>query len=158
VTRQIRDGALGTSTASNGAFLGTRWGSSVVNAGGFLHVAGRLWTDEVDQGWSGRSRLPPSSQLACARECATNLLASAGRALGSLEPIERVLKLKLILREGLSEEWRTLVGQGASDLVIDLLGEGRGAHERTVIAVAALPAGIAMEAEAIIRFRAGGFS
>lgn len=47
-----------------------------------------------------------------------------------------------------------LVLNGASDVVMDIFGKERGMHARSAIGTNALPLGVAVEVEAIVKIRA----
>jgi enamine deaminase RidA (YjgF/YER057c/UK114 family) len=84
-----------------------------------------------------------------AKVCALNILAQARAALGSLDRIERVVKLTGFVNSTLTFANHPQVVNGASDLLVGVLGE-KGRHTRSAVGVAALPGNAAVEVEAII--------
>lgn len=84
-----------------------------------------------------------------ARICAINLLANMKAALGDLEKLGRIVKLTGFVNAVGDFDDAHLVINGCSDLLVEVLGD-RGRHARSAIAVASLPRGAAVEAEAII--------
>lgn len=84
-----------------------------------------------------------------ARACAINILAQAKAALGDLEQIVRVVKITVFVASDASFTDQHLVANGASDFLVEVLGE-RGRHARAAVGVASLPLNAAVEIEAII--------
>lgn len=83
-----------------------------------------------------------------ARQCAINVLAQAKAALdGDLERIGRVLKLTVFVASDPSFTEQHKVANGASDLLVEILGE-KGRHARSAVGVPALPLDAAVEIEA----------
>jgi enamine deaminase RidA (YjgF/YER057c/UK114 family) len=104
-------------------------------------VAGRLGADiTVEQGQKA------------ARYCALNILAQANAALGSLDRIAQVIRLTGFVASTSDAGDQPAVINGASDLMVDVLGDA-GRHTRAAVGVAALPAGCAVEVDAIIRIK-----
>ena len=70
--------------------------------------------------------------------------------LGSLDSVERWVKALVFVRAapGFSEE--PAVANGFTNAIVELWGEERGLCARTAIGVAELPAGLAVEVEAIV--------
>jgi enamine deaminase RidA (YjgF/YER057c/UK114 family) len=91
-----------------------------------------------------------------ARGCALNLLAHLERA-ARLGNVEQVLQLTVFVRSADGFEGQPAVANGASDLLVAVLGE-RGRHARAAVGVNALPLGVPVEvaALAVARERAGG--
>lgn len=84
-----------------------------------------------------------------ARICAINLLANFKAALGDLEKVRRIIKVTGFVNAVGDFNDAHLVVNGCSEFLIEILGE-RGRHARSAIAVASLPRGAAVEAEAIV--------
>jgi enamine deaminase RidA (YjgF/YER057c/UK114 family) len=84
-----------------------------------------------------------------ARDCMLNLLAQTRDALGSLQRVNRIVKLLGFV--ACPPEFRDCpkVIDGASDLLHELFGD-RGAHARSAIGASALPLGFAVEIEMIV--------
>ncbi|ESR23585.1 RidA family protein [Lutibaculum baratangense] len=83
-----------------------------------------------------------------ARLCAINLLAQAKAAAGSLDQVLRCVKLTGFVNSAPDFGDQPKVVNGASDLMVDVLGEA-GRHSRSAVGVAALPFGVAVEVEGI---------
>jgi enamine deaminase RidA (YjgF/YER057c/UK114 family) len=86
---------------------------------------------------------------AAARLCALNILAQAKSALGSLDRIDRVLKLTGFVNATAEFADHPKVVNGASDLMVDVLGD-KGRHTRAAVGVSGLPLNSAVEVDAII--------
>ena len=86
-----------------------------------------------------------------ARNCALSLLAQAKAACGGdLSSISLVLKLTGFVNSTPDFTEQTKVINGASDLLVELLGEA-GRHARSAVSAAALPLGVAVEIEGIFQ-------
>ena len=83
-----------------------------------------------------------------ARLCAINVLAQARQALGSLDRIRRCLRLGGYINATPTYASLSSVMNGASDLMVEVLGEA-GRHARTTVGVAQLPLDCAVEVEAM---------
>ncbi|HVP04479.1 MAG TPA: RidA family protein [Dehalococcoidia bacterium] len=84
-----------------------------------------------------------------ARLCALYNLASAQEALGDLDRIRRVVKLLGFVNSAPGFVQQHVVMNGASDLLIELLGEN-GRHARSAVGMAELPMNIAVEVEMVV--------
>jgi enamine deaminase RidA (YjgF/YER057c/UK114 family) len=83
-----------------------------------------------------------------ARICAINLLAQAKAALGELDRIKRCVRLGGFINSVPDFAQLPVVMNGASDLMVDVLGDA-GRHARTTVGVAELPGDAAVEVEAL---------
>jgi enamine deaminase RidA (YjgF/YER057c/UK114 family) len=122
----------------------------VVIAGGFAHVSGQLpfidgqlvtgrLGDDVglDRGAQG------------ARACGLMILAQLNAALGSLDRVERVVKLGAFVNSTADFTDQPKVANGASDLMVEVFGD-KGRHARSAVGVPVLPLGAAVEVDAIV--------
>jgi len=85
---------------------------------------------------------------ALARSIALDLLATAAAALGSVDDVAGVVRLTGYVRSAPGYEGQPAVINGASELLVDVLGEA-GRHARSAVGVSELPLGAAVEIEAI---------
>lgn len=84
-----------------------------------------------------------------ARLCALNLLAHLAAAVGGdLDRVRRCVRLGGFINAVPEFRDHAQVMNGASDLIVSVLGE-RGRHVRTSVGAGSLPRGAAVEAEAI---------
>ncbi len=84
-----------------------------------------------------------------AKACALHILAQAKTALGSLDRIERIVKLTAFVNSAPAFADHPQVVNGCSDLLVEIFGD-KGRHTRSAVGVAALPLDAAVEIEAII--------
>jgi len=88
-----------------------------------------------------------------ARICALNIIAQAKAALeGDLDRVERIVRLGGFVRCSDDFGEQPQVINGASELMGEVFGEA-GRHARAAVGVNALPAGVAVEVDAVITFR-----
>lgn len=90
---------------------------------------------------------------AAARLCCLNVLAQINAALeDDLDRVVRIVRLGGFVNctDDFSEHPKVI--NGASDLMVDVFQE-RGQHSRAAVGVNALPAGVAVEIDAIAEFR-----
>ncbi|WP_375567623.1 RidA family protein [Oceaniradius stylonematis] len=87
-----------------------------------------------------------------AKWCAVNILAVAKSALGSLDAIEKIVKISVFVASAPGFTEQHLVANGASDLLAEALGD-KGRHARAAVGMASLPLNAAVEIEAIIEGR-----
>lgn len=124
-----------------------------VLAGALLHVSGQLpFADgAVMTGRLGEGASLEDGQVA-ARACALMLLAQVKAALGSLDRVERVVKLGVFVNCAGDFTDQPKVANGASELMQQVFGES-GRHARAAVGVPALPLGAAVEIDAIFQVR-----
>lgn len=77
---------------------------------------------------------------------AGNALAAAAQAAGSLDSIERVLRMTVYVNAGPGFTEHTRVADGASQRLVELIGD-RGAAVRSAVGVPSLPGGACVEVE-----------
>jgi enamine deaminase RidA (YjgF/YER057c/UK114 family) len=127
----------------------------VVIDGTTAYVAGCVPFDDHQQ-LTSRGKVPTEVSLADAQKaaalCAVNILRLVRREVGSLERIERMLKVVGFVNSDPSFAEQHLVINGASQLFVDVLGEA-GWHARSAIGMAALPLGASVEVEAIVKLK-----
>ena len=88
---------------------------------------------------------------ASARIVMLNFLASVRAALGTLDRVERIVKLLVMVNSDPDFGDQPLVANGASDLLVEIFGEERGRHARSAVGMGALPMGISVEIEGILQ-------
>lgn len=106
------------------------------------YIAGRLGQDmDVEQGY------------AAARLVGLNMLSNIRSVLGSLDRIDRVVKVLGMVNctPEFSEQPKEI--NGFSDLFVELLGEAQGRGARSAVGMAALPNQIAVEVEMVLQIR-----
>lgn len=122
----------------------------VVIAGGFAHVSGQLpfAGGALVTGRLGED-VSTEEGMAAARACGLMILAQVKAALGSLDRVERVVKLGAFVNSAANFTDQPKVANGASDLMVEVFGE-KGRHARAAVGVPALPLGAAVEVDAIL--------
>jgi enamine deaminase RidA (YjgF/YER057c/UK114 family) len=114
-------------------------GKGYVSGNATLAVVGRLGDDvSIAEGYEA------------ARGAGLAILRNLQDELGSLEHVARWLKVVGFVRSAPGFDQQPAVVNGFSDLIIDVFGEERGLCARTAIGVAELPAGLAVEIDAIV--------
>ncbi|MFO1240774.1 MAG: RidA family protein [Sphingomonadaceae bacterium] len=124
-----------------------------VEANGMLYVSGQV-SFQNNQLMVGR--LGDDRDLAygvqAARACGLMVLAQIKAALGSLDRVERVVKLNIFVNSDPRFTDQPKVGNGASELMVDVFGDA-GKHARAAVGVPTLPMGAAVEVDAIVAVR-----
>ncbi|WP_437206913.1 RidA family protein [Planctomicrobium sp. SH664] len=86
--------------------------------------------------------------------CAANVLRVVSKHLGSLDVIERVVRITGYVNSTPDFTKQHLIINGASQLVRDVMGE-QGRHARTALGMAQLPLGSSVEVEMILQLKSG---
>ena len=84
--------------------------------------------------------------------CAANVLRAVRRKFGSLDAIERIVRLTGYVNSASDFTRQHIVINGASQLVRDVFGE-QGRHARTALGLAQLPLGSSVEVEMILQLK-----
>ena len=120
--------------------LCVRSGNLLLTSGHVSDIKGKLGAGlSVEQGYQA------------ARECAVKVLQSVRQAHGTLDGL-RVLKLLGCVNSAPDFTDQHLVVNGASDLLVDVLGEA-GRHTRAALGSNALPRGCTVEVAAVLVVR-----
>src|SRR5258708_26381137 len=121
---------------------------------GIAHVAGQL--PKVDGEVRVQGKAGGTVTLEVAREeariCILQGLACLKQALGTLDRIERVLKVTGFVASAAGFNEQPKVLDAASDLLAAVLGEA-GRHARSAIGVAELPRNAVVEIEMVVAYR-----
>jgi len=121
-----------------------------VEHGGLLHISGQISFSEEGNLITGRlgDDMNLERGTEAAKRCGIMLLAQMKAALGSLDRVERVVKLGVFVNSAPSFTDQPKVANGASELMQDVFGEA-GRHARSAVG-AILPLGVAVEVDAIV--------
>ncbi|MES0826540.1 RidA family protein [Ruegeria sp. SCP11] len=118
---------------------------------GTLHVSGQIaFVDGAlaDRGTLGNS-ISVEDAYQSARTCAINVLAQVSAALGGdMDRIVSCRKLTVFVAATPDFEEHPKVANGASDLIVEVLGE-IGRHSRSAVGVSSLPFNAPVEVEAV---------
>jgi enamine deaminase RidA (YjgF/YER057c/UK114 family) len=122
-----------------------------VEIDGMLHISGQISFAEDGSLIKGRlgEDLSLEEGVAAARRCGIMLLAQIKAALGSLDRVERIVKLGVFVNSTPDFVDQPKVANGASELMQDAFGDP-GKHARSAVGVTVLPLGVAVEVDAIV--------
>lgn len=125
-----------------------------VEVDGLLYISGQVSFAEDGsriQGTLGKD-MDVDAGYAAARRCGVMLLAQMKAALGSLDRVERIVKLGGFVACTADFADQPKVINGCSELMQDVFGDA-GKHARSAVGVPALPLGVAVEVDAIVKIR-----
>lgn len=124
-----------------------------VEVNGLLHISGQL---PFDKGELMTGRLGEDRDVAygarAARACGIMLLAQIAKAAGSLDRVERIVKLGVFVSSDPRFTDQPKVANGASELMEQVFGDA-GRHARSAVGVPVLPLGAVVEVDAIVALR-----
>ena len=128
----------------------------VVIDGTTVYVSGCVPFDG-DKNLASKGKVPSQVSLEDARKaaalCAANVLRLVRQELGSLDRVERMLRVTGYVNSDADFTSQHLVINGASQLFVDVFGDA-GWHARSAVGMAQLPLGASVEVEAILKLRA----
>ena len=123
-----------------------------VRTGSQLFVSGQISQEADGTLITGKvgADLTAEEGARAAERCALSILAQASKALdGDLSRVRRVVKLVGFVNSTPEFGDQPKVINGASDLLVALLGDA-GRHARSAVSAGALPFGVAVEIEAVL--------
>ncbi len=123
-----------------------------VVVGDIVYVSGQISmnADGLITGKVGAD-LTTEEGAAAARTCAISLLSQVKAACGGdLDRLKRVVKLTGFVNSTVDYTDQPKVVNGASDFLVEALGEA-GRHSRSAVSAGALPLGVAVEIEGIFQ-------
>jgi len=98
------------------------------------------------------SEVPAEAATRAAALCAANVLRAVRKHFGSLDAIERVLRITGYVNSDRDFTQQHLIINGASELVLHVFADA-GRHARTALGVAQLPLGASTEVEMILQLK-----
>ncbi|MFM8944354.1 MAG: RidA family protein [Actinomycetota bacterium] len=115
-------------------------------AGTLAFVSGQLPFEDGKVALVGRvgDDVTVEAAAAGARRCALQSLSALRDALGSLDRITGIVQLSVFVASAPGFTQQPAVGNGASDVLVELLGDA-GRHARVAVGVQELPLGAAVE-------------
>ena len=123
-----------------------------VRTGNLLFVAGHLPRQAdgkiLNPGKVGRD-ITIDQGYEAAKLAMINCLASIKEAIGDLDKVQRVVKLLVMVNADPEFDRQFLVGNGASDLLVELYGD-QGRHARSAVGMGSLPLGCCVEVEMVV--------
>ena len=120
-----------------------------------LFISGQIPLVDGKPAYVGRlgESLSDEEGAQAAELAALSLLAQLSDALGDdLSRLVRTLRLGVFIASSADFKQQSVVANGASNLLVNALGE-KGRHVRTAVGVSSLPAGVAVEVDAIFELR-----
>ena len=122
-----------------------------VEANGLMHVSGQVSFGEDGNLIKGRlgENMDLKAGQAAARRCGIMLVAQMKAALGSLDRVDRVVKLGVFVNSHGDFTDQPKVANGASELMAEVFGDA-GKHARSAVGVPVLPLGAAVEVDAVV--------
>ncbi len=123
-----------------------------VQEGNLLFISGQISRKGGQPAYLGRlgDTLTEEEGIEAARLAALGILSQIVAATGDrLDRVARVVRLGVFVASTPDFNRHSVVANGASDLIVQVLGDA-GRHARSAVGVASLPAGVAVEVEAII--------
>jgi enamine deaminase RidA (YjgF/YER057c/UK114 family) len=121
-----------------------------VRTGSYVYTAGQLPMADGKLLATGKvgSEIGAEEAAALAATCALNALAAVASVAGGLQAIRRIVKVTGFVASSPGFSGQALVLNGASQLLLDVLGEP-GRHARSAVGVAVLPLDAPVEVELI---------
>ena len=124
---------------------------NVLVSGNLVMTSGHLPSDENGNLILGKVglELDQDAGFAAARQAGLAVLASLREALGSLDRIERVVKILGFVNCPPDFTAQPAVSNGCSELFRDVFGDANGIGIRSAVGTSSLPLGVAVELEAV---------
>ena len=125
---------------------------STVRTGNLLFVAGHIPFQQdgsvLNPGKVGRD-VSEEQGYDAAKLAMMNCLTSIKEATGDLDQVKQVVKLLVMVNADPEFGRQFIVGNGASDLLVELYGD-QGRHARSAVGMGSLPLGACVEIEMIV--------
>jgi len=124
-----------------------------VEVNGLLHISGQvsMADGKLITGRLGENISVEEGQEA-AKACALMIAAQIKAFSGSLERVERIVKLGAFVNSTADFTDHPKVANGCSDMMEVIFGQS-GIHARSAVGVVALPLGVAVEVDAIVALK-----
>ena len=123
-----------------------------VQTGNLLYVAGHIGTmpdgSVLHPGKVGRD-VTEEQAYDSAKQAMLNCLASVKQELGDLDRVKRLVKLLVMVNADPEFDRHFIIGNGASDLLVELYGD-QGRHARSAVGMSGLPRKACVEIEMIL--------
>jgi enamine deaminase RidA (YjgF/YER057c/UK114 family) len=121
-----------------------------VVTGNLIYVSGQVPMDAGAPMWTGHvgAEVSVAQAQEAARRCAVQALAVLKNELGTLDRVARIVKLTIWVSPALGFTEPHLVGNGASDLFVEVFGDA-GRHARAAVTAPELPFGVPVEVELV---------
>ncbi len=130
--------------------------SPAVSSGNLVYTSGQLPLKAgklIEPGGKGKvNDLRKDDAFHASKIALLNALSAIKTVTGSLDNIEKIVKLTLYVSSETLFSSQHLVANGASSLLHEIF-EGRGAHARSAVGVAELPLDASLELELIVQYQ-----
>lgn len=125
-----------------------------VESDGFLYISGQISMNPDGSLITGTlgDDVSLDDGIAAAERCGVMLIAQMKKALGSLDRVERIVKLGGFVNSTADFTDQPKVVNGASDLMQLAFGDA-GRHARSAVGVNTLPLGVAVEIDAVVKVK-----
>jgi enamine deaminase RidA (YjgF/YER057c/UK114 family) len=123
--------------------------------GDLLHVSGQISRHNGRPAYLGRlgDNISDDEGAQAARQSALGVVAQIVAATDDrLDRVARVVRLNVFIASTPAFSAQSAIANGASDVMVQIFGEA-GRHARSAVGVASLPAGVAVEVEAVIALK-----
>jgi enamine deaminase RidA (YjgF/YER057c/UK114 family) len=123
-----------------------------VQSGKLLFVSGQItsFNNEIRHVGKVGGGISTAEARTAARLCALNVLAQARAFLGELDRVQRVCQVQVFVNAVPEFAEHSAVGNGASDLLVEVFGPAAGAHARFAVGAGSLPLNVAVEVAAVL--------
>ena len=117
--------------------------------GNLVYTAGQV-SRSADREFKGKlgAEVSVEEGREAARTSALNCLAALLTVIDSLDSVKQLVRVGVFVNSAAGFNQQPLVGNGASDLFVDVFGDA-GRHARTAVGVNELPAGFSVEVELV---------
>jgi enamine deaminase RidA (YjgF/YER057c/UK114 family) len=125
---------------------------SFVQERNLLYISGQVSRTGGQSAYLGRlgDNITDDQGIEAARLSALGILSQITAATGDrLDRVARVVRVGVFVASTPKFKRHSVIANGASDLIVQVFGDA-GRHARSAVGVASLPAGVAVEVEAII--------
>ncbi|MEM5294265.1 RidA family protein [Burkholderia sp. JPY481] len=126
-----------------------------VQEGNLLYISGQISRNNGQPAYLGRlgDNISDAEGAQAARLSALGVVAQIVAATGDrLERVARVVRLNVFIASTPAFTAQSTVANGASDVMVQIFGDV-GRHARSAVGVASLPAGVAVEVEAVVALK-----
>jgi enamine deaminase RidA (YjgF/YER057c/UK114 family) len=122
--------------------------------GDTMYLSGQVPFDGEDLKWVGKvpSKVSVEEATKAAALCGANLLRVARKYLGTLDKIDRVIRITGYVNTDPTFTDCHLVINGATNVIREVLGDP-GRHARTAVGMGQLPLGVSVEVEMILKIK-----
>lgn len=121
-----------------------------VRTGNLIFVSGTLPIENGKIKYTGHlgSTVSVSEGQEAAKLCILNILANLKSAVGNLDKVKKCVKITVLVNASPAFTEHPEVANGASNFLVDILGQEKGTHTRAAFGAASLPRNAAVEIEA----------